>query len=212
MDYVVAARGDLQVKAVLEEGCLKRQKITPFVGARRNGVCEVGLGLLDQDDRVVSFYAPDFFKNLLQSWRGMRIFHHLTHVWEGTLKECYKAADPDPSFMDKRGFDSLREQIGYGRFQSFLDKMRVVLPEPEVLDAMIRTMEESGIRVDVFELQCEIREGRLYPTPYIKSIVQNEVDSYKRHNTEERARHEAEIERMQDEALRRRGQLWAKAF
>lgn len=212
MDYVVVAKGETQAKAVLKEGSLVFQDITPFVGARRNGVCEVGLGFLDQSGQVAQFYAPDFFKNLLQSWRGMHILQQITHIWEGTIRACYKAALPDPSFMERSEFESLRDQIGRSRFDSFLQKMRVILPDPADLDQMIRAMEEAGIRTDIFEIQSEIHEGRLNPTPYLKSIIKQEVDSYKQQNAKDRALHEAEVKRLQDQARQHRRFLLARAF
>ncbi|MBU0646515.1 hypothetical protein KJ611_03540 [Patescibacteria group bacterium] len=202
MDYVIAFKGEAQTKVVLTDGVLARQLVRPFVGARCNGTTEVGIGFLNTDGQVQQFYAPDFFKNILQSWRGLRIFDRLTHIWKTTLQDCYNAAAPDPTYLEKRAFECLADQIGRRQLDIFLDKIRILVPAPGVLDQMLTIFDTSGVTLDVFELQSELKKGRLQSTLFLRFLINQEVQAYKQLNSEERAQYESEIRRMEQEAGR----------
>ena len=211
MNYVVAIKGDVQQKVVLVDGSLTHQMIIPFVGARCNGIAEVGMGFLGEAGQVMQFYAPDFFKHILQSWRGMRILEQITHIWDGTLKDCYNAAAPDPTYLEKREFSSLADQIGLQKFDSFLQRMLATMPKPSDLDQILQTMRGAGVHFDLFELQREIRGGKLQPTLLLKSLINQEVEAYKRLNADERAKHAARVRELEDEAYRHRLRVLALA-
>jgi len=200
MDYVIAIKGCVQEKVVLTNGSLRDEKIIPFVGARCNGVVEVGLGFLDESGLVKQFYAPDFYKHILQSWRGMKILGQLTHVWGSTLKDCYCAAVLDPVYRDRFVFESLKDQIGRQKFDLFLKEMRTVVPDPNELDAMLTVFDTSGIDFDVFELRYELSKGLLHSTPFLRFIIQQEVNNFKRLNAQGRAQHETDVRRLEEEA------------
>lgn len=203
MDYVVAAKGDTQVKIVLEGGSLERQEIIPFVGVRRNGVCEVGLGFLNLSGQVKQFFARPLVANFVQSqdllrgWRGMKIFETLTHVWEGTVKGCYDATELNSTRRDQRSFSHLADQVGWRQFDSFLSYWRGAMPKPAELDQMIQALLDAGLEFDIHEMQVAIREGNLTRTPLIQGFIQKEIESYRRLNAQERAQVEEQIRRLE---------------
>lgn len=180
MSLVIATRGAQSEKVV--DG--QRRQVVPFVGADREGEsAQMGIGLISPDGKGSTIWGLVAPHVLVQSWRAMKILEQIEVVGHGTLAACWYAASRSVHGSDKRYLDELAEQVGgTDRFRALREEVLASMPSADELNTMIMNLREKGVNVDSWELEEEVRAGRIAMSPLIETLA---------HETE--ARRQAQI-------------------
>ncbi|MBI5787107.1 MAG: hypothetical protein HY446_00980 [Candidatus Niyogibacteria bacterium] len=196
MSLVIATRGVQSEKVV--DG--RRKQVIPFVGADCEGeFAQMGVGLIfpgEQNGTVWGLVMPH---PLIQSWRGMKILERIERIGHGTLCACWTIARRDVHDSDQRHLDELAEQVGgTDKLQALRDEVLASVPSADELNAMITKLREKGVDVDSWELEEEVKAGRIATSPLIETLARE---------TEERRRAYKRKEEEVNSPLPREGSL-----
>lgn len=182
MSVVIATRGVPSVKIV--DG--QRRHVVPFVGADREGeFAQVGIGLIypDGGGTIWGCVMPH---SLIQSWRGMKILERIERIDHGTLCGCWTIARRDVHTSDKRHLDELAEQVGGAdKLQALRDEVLASVPSADELNAMITSLREKSVDVNSWELEEEVKAGRIAMSPLIEMLVRETEERRQEHQREE---------------------------
>lgn len=182
MGAVIAAYGVQSEKVV--DG--QRRQVVPFVGADREGeFSQMGLGLVYPDGRgtIWGCVMPHL---LIQSWRGMKILERIERIDHGTLCGCWTIARRDVHPSDKRYLDELAEQVGGAdKLQALRDEVLASVPSADELNTMITSLREKGVDVNSWELEEEVKAGRIAMSPLIEMLVRETEERRQEHQREE---------------------------
>ncbi len=185
MSLVIATRGAQSEKVV--DG--RRKQVVPFVGADREGeFAQMGVGLIFPDEQKGTTWGLVMPHALIQSWRGMKILERIEHIGHGTLCACWTVARRDVHNSDKSHLDELAEQVGGAdKLQALRDEVLASVPSAEELNAMITNLREKGVDVDSWELEEEVKAGRIATSSLIETLARETEDrrqAYKREEEE----------------------------
>lgn len=185
MSLLIAIRGQ-EGKKVVD---MRRRKVVPFVGADREGeFAQMGVGLIFPDEQKGTIWGLATPHTLIQSWRGMKILERIEHVGHGTLCACWTVARRDVHDSDKRYLDELAEQVGGAdKLQTLRDEVLASVPSVDELNTMIMNLHEKGVEVDSWELEEEVKAGRIATSPLIETLARKTEErrqAYKREEEE----------------------------
>lgn len=183
MSLVIATRG-AQSEKVMDGRC---KQVVPFVGADREGeFAQMGVGLIFPDEQKGTVWGLAFPHALIQSWRGMKILERVEHIGHSTLCACWTVARRDVHNSDKRYLDELAEQVGGAdKLQSLRDEILASMPSADELNAMITNLREGGVDVDSWELQEEVKAGRIATSPLIETLARETEERRQTYEREE---------------------------
>lgn len=167
---VVIALQELESTKVVG-GILRR--VIPFVGADREGeFAQMGVGLIIPEEQKTIIWGLLCPHVLIQSWRGMKILERIDYIDDGTLCACWTIARFDIHDSDKRYLNELAEQVGSAdKLQTLRDEVLASVPTADELNAMITILREKNIEVDSWELEEEVKAGRIAMSPLIEVIA-----------------------------------------
>jgi hypothetical protein len=183
MSFVIAARGTQAEKVV--DG--QRVQVIPFVGADREGdSAQMGIGLIFHDEQKGTMWGLLIPHALIQSWRGMKILEHIERIDHGTLCACWTVARRDVHDSDKRHLEELAEQLGgTDKLQTLRDEVLASVPTADELNAMITNLREKGVDVDSWELEEEVKAGRIAASPLIETLSRETEEQRQAYQREE---------------------------
>lgn len=182
MGAVIAAHGVQSEKVV--DG--QRRQVVPFVGTDREGeFAQMGIGLVYPDGGG-TFWGCVVPHLLIQSWRGMKILERIERIGHGTLCGCWTIARRDVHTSDKRHLDELAEQVGGAdKLQVLRDEVLASVPGADEINAMITSLREKGVDVDSWELEEEVKAGRIAMSPLIEMLVRETEERRQAYQREE---------------------------
>lgn len=185
MSLVIATRGAQSEKVV--DG--RRKQIVPFVGADREGeFAQMGVGLIFSDEQKGTIWGLVMPHALIQSWRGMKILERIEKIGHGTLCACWTVARRDVHDSDKRHLEELAEQVGGAdKLQAIRDEVLASVPSADELNTMITNLREKGVEVDSWELEEEVKAGRIATSALIETLARETEErrqAYKREEDE----------------------------
>lgn len=182
----MAIRGSESEKVV----DMRRKKVIPFVGADREGeFAQMGVGLIFPDEQkqkgtIWGLLVPHA---LIQSWRGMKILERIERIDHGTLCACWTVARREVHDSDKRHLDELAEQLGSAdKLQVLRDEVLASVPSTDELNTMIVNLREKGVDVDSWELEEEVKAGRITTSPLIETLARETEERRQAYKCEEK--------------------------
>lgn len=169
MGLVIATRGIQSEKTLGGH----RKQVVPFVGADREGeFAQMGIGLIFPDEGKGNIWGLVTPHALIQSWRGMKILEKVETINHGTLCACWTVARRDVHDSDKRCLDELAEQFGgMEKLQAVREDVLTSVPSADELNTMITNLREKGVEVDGWELEEEVKAGRIATSSLIETIT-----------------------------------------
>lgn len=185
MSLVIATRGAQSEKVV--DG--RRKRVIPFVGTDREGeFAQMGVGLIFPDEKKGTVWGLVMPHALIQSWRGMKILERIERIGHSTLCGCWTVARRSVHDSDKRHIDELAEQVGGAdKLQALRDEVLASVPSADELNTMITRLREKGVDVDSWELEEEVKAGRIATSPLIETLARETEErrqAYKREEEE----------------------------
>jgi len=182
---VVAIKGIESEKVV--DG--RRRKTVPFVGTDREGeFAQMGVGLIFPDEQKGTIWGLVSPHALIQSWRGMKILEQVEIINNGTLCACWYAGGQKVHESDKHYLDDLAERLGgTEKLQMLRGEILSSMPNTDELNSMITNLREEGVDVDSWELEEEIKAGRISTSPLIETLVREDEErrqAYRREDEE----------------------------
>ncbi len=174
MSTVIAVRGVESEKIV--NG--RRTKTVPFVGADREGeFASLGVGLIYPEEGKAVVWGLVMPHALIQSWRGMKILEQVGAVEHGTLCACWTIARRDMHDSDKHYIEDLAPQFGgIKKLNAVREHVLDLVPTAEELSAMITALREKNVNVDHWDLDAEVKAGRISSFPLIDTIGREEEE------------------------------------
>jgi hypothetical protein len=180
MSLNVFAKGELGEKVV--NGKIKlAYPIACFDDHPLYYCCSMGTGLSYEDGRA-EFWGLIGPKRVIASYRGMKIAELVKEFGHGTLAACWYAGNRyfHPSDSERKYVIEIEAKIGKRVRERILEMV------PENFDEIITMLQEKGLYdIDCFEIEQEIKEGRLKPTPKIQAYL----DDYHRRADDLRKRY-----------------------
>lgn len=186
MSLVIATRGVQSEKVV--DG--RRKQVIPFVGADREGeFAQMGVGLTFPDEQKGTIWGPVMPHALIQSWRGMKILERIENIGHGTLCACWTVARRDVHDSDERYLEELAKQLGGAdKLQTLRAEVLASAPSADELNVMITNLREKGVDVDSWELEEEVRAGRIATSQLIETLARETEERRRAYRREERKR------------------------
>lgn len=175
MGLVIAVKGSESEKVV----DMRRRKVVPFVGADREGkFSQMGIGLIFPEEQQGTIWGLVMPHMLIQSWRGMKLLEQIEEIGHGTLCACYYAGSHKMHDSELRYLDELAVKVGGAdKLQTLRDEVLASVPNTDELNAMITALREKGVDVGSWELEEEVRAGRLEMSPLIEELVRETEES-----------------------------------
>lgn len=182
-NLVIAIRGAQCEKIVNGQ----RKQVVPFVGADREGeFAQMGIGLIFPDEENGTIWGLLSPHVLIQSWRGMRILEKIETINHGTICACWTVARKNIHESDKRHLEELALQLGDDdKLQAFLDEVLVSVPSTDEINTMITNFRERGVDVDSWELDEEVKAGRISTSPLIEMLARETEERRRAYQREE---------------------------
>ncbi len=103
-------------------------------------------------------------KNLIASYRGMKILELISRIEHGTLADCWYAGLRKPHSSDQERVDRIVSLIGR---QEHARIMEIIPPD---LEDAVRLLREKEIHLPNFQFTQEIEAGTLQLTPFLEEI------------------------------------------
>lgn len=118
--------------------------------------------------------------NLIQSWRAIKILEGIDFTYDSTISDAYDIAGGALSreskarlpYIDRLHAPQLEENAGRPIFSEFVASVLDQVPNEDELNQMIRTSRDNGLILNGWELQDEVKAGRLAPNPLIDKVVE----------------------------------------
>jgi hypothetical protein len=178
---VIAIQGETSEKIV--DG--KVRKVIPFVGSDSEGeFSQLGIGFLYPESNSGCIWGLVMPHHIIQSWRGMKILENVKEIGHGTLAECWYAGDENLSDSDKRYLDELAVQFSSREeFDTIRAEILGTAPSPEEIESMIHNLREKDVGIDSWELEKEIKAGRITSSSTINDLIaetQRKLETYQR--------------------------------
>lgn len=174
MKSVILAQGTRTTKLVDE----KDQIAVPFFGTDRDGeFSQMGVGITFPDLAQSLFWGLVIPHCLIQSWRAMKILEEMPEVYNDTLCACWYAAKKKPHSSEGKYLHKLKNLLGTaGGVRLALLRRKVLnsVPSDEELERMLALAEEKKVEFATWELEEEIKQGRLKESPRIKALIAKE--------------------------------------
>lgn len=172
MSFVIAAKGAESQKMV--DG--QSKKTIPFVGADREGeFAQMGVGLIFPEENKATIWGLLMPHALIQSWHAMKILEHIEVIEHGALCASWYAGGRDVHSSDEKRVQSLAKEFGSPiKFQAFRDEVLASVPGVDELDSMIIGLREKGVDIDVWELEREVKAGRILTSPAIEVLIKED--------------------------------------
>lgn len=149
----------------------KDKKVIPFAGTGRDGESSsMGVGLIYPEEQSSSIWGLFMPRDIVASYRGMKIAEEVPQFGHGTLAACWYAGNRSVSFSDKKYIDDIEGMIGAENRQRIIQA-----PLPSFDDA-VRLMQEKGIDFDAYPFLTEIEQGNLSMTPVLEQAVNDYSD------------------------------------
>lgn len=185
MSLVIATRGAQSEKIM--DG--RRRQVVPFVGADHEGeFAQMGIGLICLDEQGGTMWGLVIPHALIQSWRGMKILERIGRIDRSTFCACWTVARRYIHDSDKRYLNELAEQVGgVDKLQALRDEVLASVPSADELNTMITNFRESGVDMASWELEEEVRAGRIATSPLIETLARETEErrqAYKREEEE----------------------------
>lgn len=169
MGVVIAMRGTESEKIV--NGTLK--KVVPFVGADREGeFAQLGVGIIIPEEQRTITWGLFIPHSLVRSWRGMKILEQVESIDRETLCACWSSARN-------------KSKTSNDTSQDFLNQVLVAVPNTDELNTMIINLRDKGVSVDSWELEEEIRAGRIVMNPLIETLIREDEECRQAYQREE---------------------------
>lgn len=169
MSFVIAMRGAQSEKIV---GGIPRQVI-PFVGADCEGeYAQMGVGIAYPDEQGGTIWGLIMPHALIQSWRGMRLLEQIGRIDQSTLCACWTVMQHNIHGGSRYYLDELAKQVGgVEKLETIRNELLASVPSIDELNDMITCFREKGVGVDSWELEAEVKAGRLAMTPLIEELI-----------------------------------------
>ncbi len=149
----------------------KEKKVIPFAGTDRDGeFSQMGVGLIYPNEKSGSVWGLVCPRDIVASYRGMKIAEEVPQFGHGTLAACWYAGKRDVHNSDQKYIDDINEMIGADKRQEII---RAPLPS---FDDAIRLMQEKDIDFDAGYFLKEIEQGSLSITPVLEQVINDYSD------------------------------------
>jgi hypothetical protein len=186
MSLVIAISGERSKKIINNQLI----EVTPFVGADSEGeFAQMGFGFLLTEEtesskgHIWGLLAPH---QLIRSWRSMKILERLERIEDGTLCCCFYAAQREISNNDQQYLDRLAEQLGDAKkLQTILTEVMALNPNAVEMETMLNALRRAKVDISEWELQEEIKAGRISNSPLIETIIEEAEARREEHKTQE---------------------------
>ncbi len=176
---IIAIRG-IESEKVVNGRC---RRSIPFVGADRKGeFAQMGIGLIFPDEKEVTIWGLASPHALIRSWRGMKILEQIEIISDGTLCACWYAGSQKIHESEKRYLDNLAERLGgTEKLQMLRGEILSSVPSFDELTSMIGNFYVRGVDVDSWELQEEVKAGRISTSSLIETLVREDEERRQAH-------------------------------